>query len=241
MLLERMKRVRRMSITDEFRSSRRGSGLPPAVDDADQKRQVTRAARQMRLSNIWSRYGATMVCTAGGGILGHAFCLLQLAVAVYGGFSVTHPAFYAAPTALVYGLKRIFDRVKPPKDSNEQRQRRNFLVVTAAASVVGIGWNMHYHLGKAPDGSYGKDFKDLTPAQQEYLKGEIGLYYFPQLSPLDHQKTLRDAKAADKDPVAYVFDRNSVGVMQACQANREKQERQEPKALQRLARPLLLN
>lgn len=208
--------------------------------DLDQdltQRDLARAVQSMRWAERWNKYGAGLICfndvllkrslgtafgAATGAILGHAFCFAQLGAAVYSGFSVTNPLYYILPPGLALAAKLGVDHIKPANGEGEKQQRRNFLKYSVGSSVLAMAWGMRGHMGFQPGGSYGQKFSKLNSSQQSYLEGEIGLYYFPQLDDRVRQKILEEAKVANKTPVAYVFDREGLAIMEICKTNRER-------------------
>lgn len=218
----------------------RPSLSPPAAQNAADpatEKALARAVQSMRLSELWNKHGASLIClddfvpkinlvnsfgVVAGTLLGHSFCLAQIGAAVYGGFSVTNPLYYIIPPGFAFAAKWGVDRIKPAKGDVQKQQRRNFLKYAVGSSVLAIAWGMRGHLGIDPGGSYGKEFAKLNSAQQSFLEGQIGMHYFPELSESERQKTLKEAARAGKTPVAYVFDRDGLAVMEICKTSRER-------------------
>lgn len=207
--------------------------LAPAANgavgnDTATQAALARAVRSMRWSQFWDKYGITVFCVGGGGALGHAFCVAQAAALVTGGPVLGHGLGMVAAPALAVATKVAADRIRPPKDHNERKQRlRGAFVMAVSGVVVAAASHLydaryHYFLPEPP-GSYGRDFKDLTRDQQDHIRHQIQSFYLPNQTS-DQRKILKkQADQLQKSVEALIFDRDGLPILDLCKTIQENQ------------------
>lgn len=206
--------------------------LPPsaaqnAADSATEK-ALARAVQSMRWAERWDKYGITVICIGGGGALGHAFCIAQAAALVAGGPVLGHGVGIVAAPIVAMVTKIVAERVKPPKDNNERKQRLRGAFVLAVSGVVVAAAShfydarYHYFLPE-PSGSYGRAFKHLTGNQQDHIRHQILSFYLPNQTAQHRQKIKKQADQSGKPVEAFLFDRDGLGILDQCKSIQKEQ------------------